>query len=90
MKKSKNYQSSGKRIVKNTASKNDSVPPKLDSVDEDEQGFGGWLRSTEGIENMRLFVIANSIVLLTTLAYPHLQFIIGCITDALYGPDGII
>lgn len=44
MKKSKNYQSSGKRIVKNTASKNDSVPPKLDSVDEDDQGFGGWLR----------------------------------------------
>ncbi|CAH2260206.1 jg26281, partial [Pararge aegeria aegeria] len=90
MRKLKHNNGPAKRSVKsNTASKTEKAPPKLDSIDDDDQGFGGWLRSTEGVENMRLFVIANTIVLLTTLAYPHMQLMIEIISEAVYGPDGI-
>ncbi|XP_037870556.1 uncharacterized protein LOC101737310 isoform X1 [Bombyx mori] len=64
-------------------------PTNSDCLDEEEQGFGGWLRSTNGLETMKLFVIANSIVMLTTLAYPHMQNIIGIVSDLMYGPDSI-
>nr|XP_026500935.1 uncharacterized protein LOC113404279 [Vanessa tameamea]XP_026500941.1 uncharacterized protein LOC113404279 [Vanessa tameamea]XP_026500949.1 uncharacterized protein LOC113404279 [Vanessa tameamea] len=93
MKKSKNSHVSGKKSLKTNnpiTPEANNAKPKLDSIDEDEQGFGGWLRSSEGLENMKLFVIANSIVLLTTITYPHIQFVIEFITDALYGPDSLI
>ncbi|XP_013136819.1 PREDICTED: uncharacterized protein LOC106101973 [Papilio polytes] len=60
---------------------------RLDSLDEEDQGFGGWLRSPDGLENMKLFVIANSIVLLMTLMYPQVQLIVDFIYDSIYGPD---
>ncbi|CAH0714597.1 unnamed protein product, partial [Brenthis ino] len=94
MKKLKHSHVSGKRIVKssNVSSKevSNNKPTKLESIDEDDQGFGGWLRSEEGMENMKLFVIANTIVLLTTMTYSHIQYFIGMISDALYGADGVL
>ncbi|XP_013177554.1 PREDICTED: uncharacterized protein LOC106125009 [Papilio xuthus] len=60
---------------------------RLDSLDEEDQGFGGWLRSADGQENMKLFVIANSIVLLMTLMYPQVQLIVDFIYESVYGPD---
>ncbi|CAH2108539.1 unnamed protein product [Euphydryas editha] len=92
MKKPKNSHVFGKRSVKSNNPKTSEAGKtnsKLDSTDEDEQGFGGWLRSADGLENMKLFVIANSIVLLTTITYPHIKYMIEIITDALYGPDSI-
>lgn len=45
MKKLKHSHGSGKRFVKyNNAAKESSIQPKLDSIDEDDQGFGGWLK----------------------------------------------
>lgn len=47
MKKTKNSHGFGKRSVKSnnpTTSEAEKTKPKLDSIDEDEQGFGGWLR----------------------------------------------
>ncbi|XP_045768342.1 uncharacterized protein LOC123869462 [Maniola jurtina] len=88
MKKSRHNNGSAKRSVKSSSQpKTETAPPKLDSVEEDDQGFGGWLRSEEGVENMKLFVIANTIVLLTTLAYPHMQLMYEIISDAIYGID---
>ncbi|XP_069356207.1 uncharacterized protein Xport-A [Maniola hyperantus] len=88
MKKPRHNNGSAKRSVKSISqSKTETAPPKLDSIEEDDQGFGGWLRSEEGVENMKLFVIANTIVLLTTLAYPHMQLMYEIISDAIYGID---
>lgn len=48
MKKLKHSHGSNKRFVKyNNAPKESpgiGSQPKLDSIDEDDQGFGGWLR----------------------------------------------
>lgn len=52
--------------------------------------FQFGFRSEEGVENMKLFVIANTVVLLTTMTYPHIQTLFGMITDALYGADGVL
>lgn len=44
-----------------------------DVSDDDNQGFGNWLRSGTGIEMMRLFVIANSILVFVTMAWPNMK-----------------
>ncbi|XP_026314810.1 uncharacterized protein LOC113226410 [Hyposmocoma kahamanoa] len=62
---------------------------KTDSLDDEDQGFGGWLKSEDGQDTMKLFVVANSIVLLTTLAYPHVQTVLDIVYDAFYGPDAL-
>lgn len=41
--------------------------------DDENQGFGNWLRSSTGIEMMRLFVIANSILVFVTMAWPNMR-----------------
>lgn len=44
-------------------------------------------RSSDGLETMKLFVIANSIVMLTTLVYPHVQAVFEIVSDMIYGSD---
>lgn len=44
-----------------------------DEIEIDNQGFSDWLRSSDGIEMMRLFVIANSILVFVTMGWPKLQ-----------------
>ncbi|XP_049868187.1 uncharacterized protein LOC126368321 [Pectinophora gossypiella] len=88
MKKNKSNNNSVKKNTSKTVNvkaseKNKEV--KIESLDEDNQGFGGWLRSDDGLENMKLFVIANSIVLLTTLVYPHLRTAIEILGEMVYG-----
>lgn len=39
------------------------------------------------METMKLFVLANSIVMLTTIAYPHIQTIFSIISEMIYGTD---
>ncbi|XP_063365024.1 uncharacterized protein LOC134653566 [Cydia amplana] len=63
------------------------VPVKTDSLDDEDQGFGGWLRSEDGMDTMKLFVLANSIVVVTTIAYPHIQTIFSVISEMIYGED---
>lgn len=41
--------------------------------DDENQGFGNWLRSSTGVEIMRLFVIVNSILLFATMAWPNIR-----------------
>ncbi|XP_043493536.1 uncharacterized protein LOC122518586 [Polistes fuscatus] len=47
---------------------------RLEQNDESSnQGFGEWLRSNDGAEMMRLFVIANSLLLFVTMAWPNMK-----------------
>ncbi|KAI5642779.1 hypothetical protein NE865_05305 [Phthorimaea operculella] len=59
----------------------------IDPLDDENQGFGGWLRSDDGMETMKLFIIANSIVLMTTLVYPHLRTAVEILGEMVYGVE---
>ncbi|KAL0831526.1 hypothetical protein ABMA28_002320 [Loxostege sticticalis] len=90
----KNKQSSGQAKRKTTKAaetkeslNTEKASEKPDPLDDEEQGFGGWLRSTDGIETMKLFIIANTIVMLTTIVYPHVQTAIEIISEMIYDPD---
>ncbi|XP_053663849.1 uncharacterized protein LOC128713007 [Anopheles marshallii] len=50
-----------------------AVVPAPDADDDTNAGFGKYLRSQEGIEMMKLFVIANTIVVFITMAWPQMQ-----------------
>ncbi|XP_063384675.1 uncharacterized protein LOC134670785 [Cydia fagiglandana] len=75
------------KIVENKETDKSEVPVKTDSLDDEDQGFGGWLRSEDGMDTMKLFVLANSIVMVTTIAYPHIQTIFSVISEIIYGED---
>ncbi|XP_052900089.1 uncharacterized protein LOC128306582 [Anopheles moucheti] len=55
------------------AAKGGEVAPVPDADDDTNAGFGKYLRSQEGIEMMKLFVIANTIVVFVTMAWPQMQ-----------------
>ncbi|CAG4983739.1 unnamed protein product [Parnassius apollo] len=65
------------------------IAAQPDSLVEEDQSFGCWLRSPDGLENMKFFVIANSIVLLTTLMYPHIQLIVDTVYEYFYKTDSV-
>lgn len=70
---------------KNNDKKNDKKNDnKNDSLDEYNEGFSEWLRSSDGFETMRLFVIANSIMIFVTMGIPKIQEIISIIKDYYY------
>jgi hypothetical protein len=52
-----------------------------DTSDDINEGFGNWLRSSEGAAYMRLFVIANSIVIIMTMTWPCVADIIEIISS---------
>lgn len=62
----------------------DSAP--LDD-DSENQGFGTWLRSTDGVEMMRLFVIANSLLVFVTMAWPNMQEALYILKDYIMGEE---
>lgn len=60
-----------------------------DTLDNDSsnQGFGTWLRSTDGVEMMRLFVIANAILVFVTMAWPNMQEALYILKDYITGEE---
>jgi hypothetical protein len=54
----------GKKMVVNKEVKN-HMPY------DENQGFGKWLLSSEGVACMTLFVITNTIVMFMTMSWPH-------------------
>ncbi|XP_049540074.1 uncharacterized protein LOC125954104 [Anopheles darlingi] len=58
--------------------------------DETNAGFGKYLRSQEGIEMMKLFVIANTIVVFMTMAWPQMQQSYQIIRSMFYGDEAAI
>ncbi|XP_011879535.1 PREDICTED: uncharacterized protein LOC105568449 [Vollenhovia emeryi] len=55
--------------------------------DDENQGFGNWLRSSTGIEMMRLFVIANSILVFVTMGWPNMKESFYIIKNYLAGEE---
>lgn len=47
----------------------------------ENQGFSDWLRSSDGIEMMRLFVIANSVLVFVTMGWPKIQEIVAALGE---------
>ncbi|XP_053678958.1 uncharacterized protein LOC128729312 [Anopheles nili] len=62
-----------KEARKAGANVNVITPASHQPVDDANAGFGKYLRSQEGIEMMKLFVIANTIVVFMTMAWPQMQ-----------------
>ncbi|XP_012538727.2 uncharacterized protein LOC105838019 [Monomorium pharaonis] len=58
-----------------------------DLSDDENQGFGNWLRSGSGVEMMRLFVIANSILVFVTMAWPNMRESFYIIKDYFVGEE---
>lgn len=57
-------------------------------TDEDtNSGFAEYLRSTQGAEMLKLFVVANSIVMFLTVAWPQMKQSYELLMSLIYG-DG--
>ncbi|XP_026282799.1 uncharacterized protein LOC113209477 [Frankliniella occidentalis] len=53
-----------------------------DSDDENE-GFGRWLRSSDGVAYMRLFVVANSLLVFMTVSWSHVWQVVDIVREAI-------
>ncbi|KAL2715165.1 hypothetical protein V1478_014863 [Vespula squamosa] len=89
-----NNDSKGTKNRQNEDKNDDMDKDKKNIVErlvEDEesanQGFGEWLRSTDGVEMMRLFVIANSLLLFVTMAWPNMKESFYIIRDYFMGEE---
>ncbi|XP_015108882.1 uncharacterized protein LOC107035800 [Diachasma alloeum] len=63
---------------------------KVEDINDDDghnQGFSDWLRSVDGIEMMRLFVIANSLLVFITIAWPNMQQTYTIIKEYIMGEE---
>ncbi|XP_023166786.1 uncharacterized protein LOC111596700 isoform X1 [Drosophila hydei] len=59
---------------KGKQSKEQKLPEQKDEQDKDlNSGFGDYLRTPEAFEMMKLFVFANTIMLIVTMAWPHIK-----------------
>lgn len=53
---------------------NENTKPVIEDDDKDlNSGFGDYIRSPEAAEMMKLFVLANSVVILLTMAWPNIR-----------------
>ncbi|XP_044741299.1 uncharacterized protein LOC123302457 [Chrysoperla carnea] len=67
-----------------------TLPTKNDILlDSDDEGFGGWLRSSQGHALLRLFIIGNSIVIFLSVAWPQMQQAFEIIESFIKGGDVI-
>uniref|UniRef100_A0ABD2VV52 Uncharacterized protein n=1 Tax=Trichogramma kaykai TaxID=54128 RepID=A0ABD2VV52_9HYME len=70
-----------------TKSKGQKKPVAPLDDDSDNQGFTTWLRSNDGAEMMRLFVLANSVLVAVTMAWPMMQQTFQVIRELIFGSD---
>lgn len=68
----KRHNNSRKAVVKPPPKKSEVTTDGYDS-DNETGTFGAWLRTGEGTELMKIFVIANSIIVFLTMSWPHLK-----------------
>lgn len=86
-KRSNNENKGGKGRQSETNDTEDKKNEKKNEIslsDEENQGFSDWLRSNDGLEMMRLFVIANSILIFFTMGLPKFQEVFGILKDYYY------
>jgi len=67
----------------------DSDKREFVDLDDEDIGFGGWLKTGEGIEWMKLFVIGNSLIVFLTMTWPQLQKSFGIVKEMIYGEDDL-
>ncbi|EDW16065.1 uncharacterized protein LOC6574561 isoform X1 [Drosophila mojavensis] len=67
-------QSKDKAEGKGKHSKEQKAPEQKDEQDKDlNSGFGDYLRTPEAFEMMKLFVFANTVMLIVTMAWPNIK-----------------
>ncbi|XP_060525696.1 uncharacterized protein LOC132701620 [Cylas formicarius] len=70
--KQKSNWQGNKKITSDAAE--DKNPPKDSGFDSDqEEGFSKWLKSEEGVENLKLFVIGNSLIVFLLMSWPQIK-----------------
>lgn len=52
---------------------------------EDEGGFSKWLKSDEGVELIKFFVLGNAIVIFLTITWPSVQEVFDSVSRLLGG-----
>lgn len=68
--------------VKNEKRESKETKPVIETKEDDEnRGFSNWLRSSDGVEMMRLFVVANSLLVFITMAWPNMQQVYSIVKD---------
>ncbi|KDR18575.1 hypothetical protein L798_06555 [Zootermopsis nevadensis] len=73
-----------RKVRKNQAVNEEDNKPHTQANDlsyDENQGFGNWLWSSEGVTCMRLFVITNSIVMFMTMTWPHVTDVMEIISS---------
>jgi hypothetical protein len=69
-------------VTKRTANENKKLGKQVnDIIDDENQSFGNWLWSPEGVTCMRLFVITNSIVMFLTMTWPQVTGVMHIISS---------
>lgn len=89
MKNKRGGKTAGKKrvTISNTVSVRDDSKQDYLEFEDEEKGFGAWLRSGDGVEWMRLFVIGNSIAVFLTMTWPHMQSTAKIIKEMIYGEE---
>lgn len=87
MKKRGNYENKGGKGRQNEMNGPEDKKNEKNEVekDVDNQGFSEWLRSNSGLEMMRLFVIANSILVFFTMGFPKMQEAMSILKEYYFG-----
>ncbi|XP_014208830.1 uncharacterized protein LOC106639637 [Copidosoma floridanum] len=79
--------SSGGRNDRRSKGDKNKEPSNTPDDDSENQGFTEWLRSSDGVDTMKLFVIGNSILVVVTVAWPHISQMFSLIRELIYGED---
>ena len=58
-----------RRAVNNHKNRDKQVS---DTSDDENQGFGNWLKSSKGVAYMKLFITVNVILMFMTLSWPSI------------------
>ena len=83
--KSRQHESNATENKKNE--KKADKEEKTVNDDIDNEGFSDWLRSSDGIEMMRLFVFANAILIIVTMGWPKMQEAITSFKEYINGEE---
>ncbi|EAT35765.1 AAEL012089-PA [Aedes aegypti] len=65
-----------------------AAPETASAGDEDiNSGFGQYMRSPQAIEMMKLFVVANTLVMFFTMAWPQMKHSYEILRSMIYGDE---
>lgn len=71
-----------KKRLKETKNKKNQLENTSEPQDsEEEESFSKWLSSNEGVENLKLFVIGNSLFLFILISWPQIKEVIEAAYD---------